>query len=359
MARLFYSMAGEGRGHAARARTLVELLRPRHRITLFTPGDAHALLAPLYAGTDVEVVELPGLRFRYNRRQEVAFLKTGAAGARYLWNLNALVAGLRRRIDADAPDLAIVDFEPALPRAARASGLPFVSVSHQHFLVCCDLSALPFHLRAHARFMSLIVKGYYRGQRETVVSSFYFPPLKRGNGPVTQVGVLLRPAVRDARPRDAGHLLVYLRRFGGPRVLGALKACGLPVRVYGLGAAPPDGALQFLPVDDRQFLDDLAACRALVSTAGNQLVGEALYLGKPVFALPEPRNYEQYINAHFLKASGAGDWTDFHAVEAARLRGFLGRLDFYQARIDRGKLDGNHATLEAIGRNLNGKREEA
>lgn len=352
MGHLFYSLAGEGRGHAARARTLVELLRPHHRITLFTPGDAHALLAPLYEGTDVEIVPVPGMHFYYNRRKEVDFTKTFLGGARFLWNLKMLVRDLRRRIEAQRPDLAIVDFEPSLPRAASACGVPFVSVSHQHFLVCSDLSALPGHLRAHARFMSWIVKGYYSGQRETIVSSFYFPPLKNGNMDFTQVGVLLRPTVLRATPEDRGHLLVYLRKFGSTGVLEALKACGLPVRIYGLGAATPDGPLRFLPIDDVRFLEDLATCRALISTAGNQLVGEALYLGKPVFALPEPKNYEQYINAHFLKASGGGDWTGFHDFDAQRLRAFLDGLGAFRDRIDRRRLDGNPATLAAIRKHL-------
>ena len=48
---------------------------------------------------------------------------------------------------------------------------------------------------------------------------------------------------------------------------------------------------------------------AVVSTAGNQLVGEALYLGKPVLVMPERVNFEQAINAHYLEQSGAG-WVE-------------------------------------------------
>lgn len=78
------------------------------------------------------------------------------------------------------------------------------------------------------------------------------------------------------------------------------------VRMYGLGAQPRRGNLVFRDIDEHRFLEDLATCDAMISTAGNQLVGEALYLAKPVLVLPEARNFEQYINAHFLARSGAG-----------------------------------------------------
>ena len=63
MATIVYSLAGEGRGHATRVRTIVELLRAEHRFVIFAPGDAYDMLAPLYAGSDVGVIRLPGLHF--------------------------------------------------------------------------------------------------------------------------------------------------------------------------------------------------------------------------------------------------------------------------------------------------------
>jgi hypothetical protein len=47
------------------------------------------------------------------------------------------------------------------------------------------------------------------------------------------------------------------------------------------------------------FLEDLAGCRAVISTAGNQLIGVALYLCKPVCVMPEAcvECVEQRLNA--------------------------------------------------------------
>lgn len=352
MARLFFSVSGEGRGHATRVRAVVESLRHEHEITLFASGEAWRFLAPLYRGTRVRVHRIGGLRFHYNAARRLNFSKTAAEAARFLRRLPMLVGMLGRLLEREQPDLVVTDFEPALPRAARRLGVPFISLDHQHFLLTYDLSGLPPGLRRHAAYMALIVRAFYSGQAATIVSSFYFPPLRRGCRDVTQVGVMLRPEVLAARPERGGHLVAYFRRFAGPRLIEALHATGREVRVYGLGAQPAAGRLRFHAIDERRFIEDLAACDALISTAGNQLVGEALHLGKPVLALPEARNFEQYINAHFLAQSGAGAWCEAERAGPAEIARFLARLDTFRPPADPARIHGLPATLAVLRRHL-------
>jgi uncharacterized protein (TIGR00661 family) len=351
MARIFYSMAGEGRGHATRVRALIEELRAEHRVTLFAPGDAYPLLDRTYRGTDVDVVPIPGLRFQYNDHG-LAYVKTGREGVRYLWGLPRLVASLEEMLRCQRPDLVITDFEPALPRAAARCGVPFLSFDHQHFLTTYDLSSLPLGLRLWAKGLGSVVGLFCGGQAETIVSAFFFPPLRASCRDVTQVGVLLRPEILQARRAHGDYLLVYLRRDVPDHVLQTLGGCGRWVKVYGLGPRRREGALEFCPISEGQFMRDLAGCHALVCTAGNQLVGEALYLQKPVFAMPERKNYEQFINAHFLQQSGAGAWSPMCRFEPRLLAGFLDRCEEVRARIRPERVNGNAAAVAAIRRHL-------
>lgn len=350
MAKIFFSLSGEGRGHATRVRAVVEQLRDEHDIVIYAPGEAFNFLRPIYRDTDIKVQRVAGLRFHYTESRRLDFAKTTGQALGYLKRLPSLVAMLKRAIDEHEPDLIISDFEPALPRAARQLGVPYISIDHQNFLTTYDLSSLPPFLRLHAGYMGLVVRAYCRHQVHRVVSSFYFPPLKRGLKNVTQVGVMLRREVTDAEPENQGHLVAYWRRFAGDNVLRALEESGREVRIYGLGKQPTRGNLRFLPIDEHRFVEDLATSDALISTAGNQLVGEALYLGKPVFGMPEARNYEQYINGHFLKQSRAGDTMELEQFDAARLKGFLSRLDDYRANIDRQRINGLPRTLHVVRR---------
>ena len=221
-------------------------------------------------------------------------------------------------------------------------------MSHQHFLLTYDLRCLPRDLRLHAAYMRWIVRAYCSGQVHTVVSSFYFPPLRPGCRNVTQVGVLLRPELRQAAPVRGDYLVAYLRRFAPPQALTALAACRHPVRVYGLGERPAQGRLTFHTVSEAGFLADLVGCAGLVATAGNQLVGEALFLGKPCFVMPEAGNFEQYINAHFLAQTGAGRWMGLEQVVPEALQEFERQLGQYTAGVERRRLDGLPAVLQVI-----------
>ncbi len=347
MPTIWFSLSGEGRGHATRVRTLVEALRGEHRIRLFAPGAAFEFLSDVYAATDVEVTRIPGLMFRY-RGDRLTLAGTLADATRYVRLLSRLVAALRREIDRDPPDLAVWDFEPALPRAARAAGGPLLSLDHQHFFLACDLSDLPWGLFLQARMMVPVVMAACPAPAETVVSSFYFPPLRPGLRNVTRIGPLLRPALLDAEPTDGRHLVAYFRRFAPPHLLDTLARCGREVLVYGLGERPPASGLRFRPIADDSFLVDLASCAAVVCNAGNQLVGEALALGKPVLAIPEESQFEQFINAHYLRAGGGGDWLRLREFGPDSLARFLTNLDRFRGKVDRDRLRGNPAALAAI-----------
>jgi uncharacterized protein (TIGR00661 family) len=352
VAKIFFSLSGEGRGHATRVRALIETLRLENSIAVFASGEAYRFLAPLYRGTGVRLHRIGGLRFHYTPHRRLNYRKTLWEAARFARRLPLLVRMLERRLVDEHPDLVITDFEPALPRAAKNVGIPFISIDHQHFLTTYDLSSLPLFLRLHAWTMAQVVKAYYWGQQETVVSSFYFPPLKPGCRNVTQVGVMLRPEVLSASIENQPHLVAYWRRFASQQVMDALKECGREVRVYGLGVQPRQANLIFRPICERTFLEDLATSSGLVSTAGNQLVGEAQFLGKPVLALPEARNFEQYINASFLAESGGGAWVEMEKASVNHVQDFLNTLDTFRSRINRQKMNGLPDTLAAIRRNL-------
>jgi uncharacterized protein (TIGR00661 family) len=350
MATIFYSIMGEGRGHAARARTVVEELRHRHRIVLYTSHDALEFLAKQYDGADgVEVRQISGLKFHYSAKR-LDLTKSIREGLAMWWDQKKHIAPLVDDIHREQPQLVISDFEPLVPRAAHQCGVPVLSFDHQHFLVAYDLSTLPLWLRAWAKSMTLAVWMFGIGQQKTVVSAFYRPPLRKGYEDVVQVGPLLRPTIRGRQTSEGDFVLSYLRRQTPERVVEMLARLGVPIRIYGLGTRPPLGHAEFFAVDEHSFTESLVTCRAVIAAAGNQLLGEALYLGKPFFALPEGKHFEQCINAHFLKELGGGDWSAVEQVEKPQLDAFMANIEQYRDNL-RGRqseFDGTDAAVAAI-----------
>lgn len=349
MSKLHMSLAGEGRGHATRARTLVEELRRDHEVTLHTFGDAYSFLEPLYRGrTGVEVREIPGVGFRYGRDGRVDYVRTTLGALASLPELVRTTARLTRELETAGADLVVTDFEPLLPRAARRAGIPVVGVDHQSVLAHGDFRRLPRALRSHARFLGAFVDMWTPRPDVRVSSSFYTPAPKRGSEDVEFIGVLLRRAVREAKPVTGEHLVAYLRSGTSPSTIEALRHAPHEVRLYGLGDDVRGGALSPRPISESGFIDDLASCRALVTTAGNQLVGEALHLGKPVLGLPEPGNREQEFNGWFLSESGAGVSVPCASFNLAVLRSFLTSADAY-ARVARSlDVDGTARAIALI-----------
>lgn len=348
MATIHYSISGEGRGHAARAQVLVDLLKERHKVVVLTYGAAWEMLAPHYAKSEVEVRQIPGMRFAYDAKGTLDRPASLMGAMPFLAKLPGRASRLATTLEQDRCDLAVVDFEPLLPRAAELAGIPTMSVDHQQFLTSYDLSALPADLRKEASLLAPFVAPYYKRLVRAVISSFFFAPLKRKAHPIDQIGVLLRPSILQATPENGEHLVAYVRRDAPKNVLHALNRCGRPVRVYGNGPELSYENLRFCSVDPARFAEDLATSTGLVTTAGNQVVGEALSLGKPVLAYPEPGNLEQKINGYFLEESGQG-WSRKAARFNPRLvQKFIERAHALRARIQPERLNGNQVALRAV-----------
>ncbi|MEX0884355.1 MAG: glycosyltransferase family protein, partial [Cyclobacteriaceae bacterium] len=69
--------------------------------------------------------------------------------------------------------------------------------------------------------------------------------------------------------------------------------------------------LVFNQVNEPLFLNKMANCQGLMTTAGFESVGEAMYLGKKVLMVPVKGQYEQQCNALDAVNSGAGVQSSF------------------------------------------------
>ena len=353
MAKIFYSIAGEGRGHATRSQTIIEHLKDKHDITIYASNQSYELLEPVYRGTKVIVKHIEGLVFHYKKNNKVDYVKSIISGLNTLSRFSEIEEKVVNDFNFEKPDLVITDFEPFLPRIANKYDIPFISVDHQQFLCTYDLSKTPFKLRMYAAIMSQFVKLFHKGAKKTIVSSFYFPPLKKSVADTThQIGVLLRPEILNATISNDGFYLAYLRRSVPSSVMEALENSGLPVKIYGLGERETRGNVEFKKIDNKAFVEDLSNCKALISTSGNQLVGEALYLKKPILAMPEKGNQEQHLNGYFLESSGQGMVVDIESLTVELLKEFENKFEYFFENIYRDKLCGNFECFRHIEESL-------
>lgn len=119
------------------------------------------------------------------------------------------------------------------------------------------------------------------------------------------------------------------------------------MKVYGPDRRDCDGNLEFRPAANEPFLADLASCRAVVATAGNQLISEAIHFGKPLLVMPED-SLEQRLNARIVAQWRIGMQTSPAHLPGELLQEFLSRRDEFAANVRTHQRDGLAEALAAI-----------
>jgi uncharacterized protein (TIGR00661 family) len=293
---------------------------------LLAGGNAHDALSPYYP-----VQRIPTLHFVYQRSGRRNQLGTIVENLPAVWDLLTAGSGYRAVVNAlreFKPDVAVCDADPWTHRACAELGVPRISFDHFGIMAYCKPTLSPSDARAAARDVSVYRTLMGRPAR-IIVSSFYeAPPRSRK---VRCIGPLLRDLVRRAAPRRGEHVLVYLNNGRvqlTARLEEALRATRLPMMIYGTEREGNEDNLSFERLDDERFIDHLASCRAVISTAGNQLVGEAMYLGKALLVRPED-SVEQRMNAAAVARLSIGEQVRDEAIDATRIEAFLSRAEEY------------------------------
>jgi UDP:flavonoid glycosyltransferase YjiC (YdhE family) len=107
-----------------------------------------------------------------------------------------------------------------------------------------------------------------------------------------------------------------------------------------------DGNIDYRPRSNEGFVEDLRTARGVVAGGGFSLLSEAVYLGKPVLAMPLHGQFEQLLNGRYLEREGYGVCATEVTPEV--LGDYLDRLGDFEAALGGYKQDGNAVTLQAI-----------
>jgi uncharacterized protein (TIGR00661 family) len=344
--RIAYGVHGYGRGHATRALAVLDALAARHELQLFAGGDAHDLLRTRFP---VSRVPCLGLAYRHGRRDTWLTLRNNLQHLTDLLRGGAGVTAVASEMRDFAPDVVICDAEPWTNAAAQKLGVPRISFDHFGVLVHCEV-ALPLADWFESLLDRLAYRWLMRWPERVLVSSFFRAEPRRPS--VKLVGPLQGALVRRFQPSVGQHLLVYFNQGPSqltPRMLEELASIGSEVRLYGLGCAGQRGAIRFRAPMREGFLEDLASCRAVLSTAGNQLMGEAMAYAKPVLVVPEA-TVEQRLNAREIVRMGIGESLQPAQLDRGAILAFLARADAYAARARELGSDGQAQAVEWLER---------
>jgi uncharacterized protein (TIGR00661 family) len=303
MARIIYGVSGDGYGHAVRAHSVGEGLMERGHDVRFV--GSHRSVAYLNQRFPERVHETLGLRMSY-REGRVAVLSTVLRNAaKLVGSLGTSSRNLSHMLRSFRPEFVITDFEPFTALWARQNGIPYVSLDNQHLLTHCHLDH-PGRFGRDILNAYLTIRLYYGGAKRYLITTFIKAPVRYQ--PATLIDPVLRPRVYQQAPKQGDFLLAYKGAGGENLAMQRVLAdySRVPIRAYGFGISGVYGKTVFKPFCSNEFLDDLAACAGVISSAGHSLVCESLFFEKPLLLVPVAAQYEQLLNAHHVEKIGAG-----------------------------------------------------
>ena len=327
VARVWYSVMGEGFGHALRSDVILSYLVKRHEVVITATDQAYEYLKPRYGN---KVHRIGGGRFIYEHNQ----MKLGKS----VLNLARLAPGLARTVPAlqrltaeFRPDLLISDFEASSRTIAKARHIPCISIDNVQSLTQVKVR-LPAGQGPRHHLARAFITTFYAPSNYYIIPAF---ATHRPRNPKRTfiVPPIVQQDVERLHPGAGDFVLVYQTTASNVAMLKVLRKSGQRFIVYGMGKRKNSANITFKGFSRPGFLDDLRTCSFVIVNGGFTVISEAVYLRKPVLAIPIRNQTEQLYNAHCLREMGYGNYPP--ELSLADLDQFLMELPRYRANLAR------------------------
>ncbi len=338
---ILYGVVGEGFGHATRSKVILDHISQDHEVMVVGSGKAYDYLGRYFGNIrEIEGFELAIDEEGVNRKKSLArFLKTlpkkistnGVAFAKVTFGFS--------------PDVVISDFESFAYLLGATHRKPVISIDNMQALNRCDLDIeLPLDTIDDYIFTKAVIKNKLPNCYHYLISTFFPADVKKERTSVFPP--ILREDVLEARRRWGKHILVYSTSGSEKGLLAELKKTDQKFLVYGFDKKEHDENLEYRPFSEEGFIDDLATSRGVIGNGGFSLISEAVFLGKPYLAIPVENQFEQFLNALYIRKLRYGEY--FREPKKDDIKIFIENLEFYKKNLKRHKQNGNVEVLNHL-----------
>lgn len=325
-------VCGFGYGHSTRQRPILEgLLARGHDVVLVTNDQSFEVFAEQFPEVTNMRVRVPVIHatpdgIDFDATADDPRNSSPEANAAF-WRACGMVEARFGR-----PDVVISDYDQVSAQIAYLFGVPLVTLDQQSKFLgfrCPSIGDYtPYEHRMRLGY-------FFPTARARIATSFFTVDYDSvPEFPVTVIPPILSHDVRGlvAEPAER-HVTVYVSAASHIE-----QSVGELVEVFAgftdhrfevfvdqeVAEVPPNVTVR--ATDRAAFVESLRRSVAVVSTAGHNLVTEALHLRVPMFLLPFA-HYEQQLNARIVAEEGVG--TSAAVLTPDDLGDFLANLDRY------------------------------
>ena len=337
MSKILYGVAGQGAGHSIRSYEVISYLKNQgHDVKIVSHDTGFENLSK-----DFEVEEIAGLNFYYKNNQ-VKYFRTLLVNQLKFFKLSKGFKKIVKIINSFQPDVVITDFEPLTALAANYKKVKLLSIDNQHTISNAKIEVPKKYFISY--FLARLAINLIIPKASAYFSiSFFFPKVTHKKTRLFHP--IVRSDIYKLATAKEDYIFVY-STSKAEKLSEVLKKTDQKYIIYGYDKEEVDGNLTYRKADKQKFAQELARAKAVIASAGFTLISEALYLKKPYLAIPVEKQFEQIVNAYYLKKLGYGNY--FDEIDLTNIKSFIDNIDKYNAKLANYKSQDNSKLLEAV-----------
>ena len=338
---IFYCICGEGMGHAIRSSVILERIKEKYDVYIFSSDRAYNYLNSKFDN----VYEIGGFNTVYINNK-VNNLKTlSNALKRNPTNMKIGYETLYNKARELRPDAIVTDFEIYATMVSKLLDIPLISLDNIHMITQTKI-----HYPASKRMEMLkakgVIKTYVVKPKVHILTSFFYPPVRAKKNAVIYPPVI-REDILKLKPSNGDHIIVYQTSKESGKLVRKLKALkNENFIVYGFNVNKTDGNLTYKEFNEDVFYEDLASAKAVICNGGFTFISEAISLKKPIYSVPAIGNFEQTLNGYYVQRLGYGEYHE--VMNATRVKSFLEKLPKYEKKLSKVKKTDNEGIIKEL-----------
>lgn len=338
---VFYCICGEGMGHAIRSGVIIDRIKDKYDVYIFSSDRAYEYLNSKFEN----VYEIGGFNTVYINNKVNNLQTLANAIKRNPTNIKVGYENLYKKARELRPDVIVTDFEIYATMVSKLLYIPLISLDNIHMITQTKIS-YPEHKRIEMLKAKGVIKTYVVKPKFHILTSFFYPKIRAKKNAVIYPPVI-REDILKLEPTNGDHVVVYQTSRESVKLVRRLKLLkNEHFIVYGFNEDKVDGNLTYKHFNEDEFYDDLASAKAVICNGGFTFISEAISLKKPIYSVPALGNFEQSLNGYYVERLGYGEYHE--VMSAQRVNNFLKRLPKYQKRLSKVKKTNNDGIVKEL-----------
>lgn len=337
---IFYCICGEGMGHAIRSSVIIDRIKDKYDVYIFSSDRAYKYLNEKFDNV-YKIGEFNTVYINNKVNNTKTLIN---ALKRNPLNIKEGYEELYKKARKLSPDVIVTDFEIYATMVSKLLSIPLISLDNIHMITQTAIDYPPKHQGEMLKAKG-VIKSYVIKPKIHILTSFFYPKIKP-----KKRAVLYPPVIREdilkLKPTIEDHIIVYQTSKESVKLVEQLKSLNEKFIVYGFNKDEVDENLTYKLFNENEFYNDLASAKAVICNGGFTFISEAISLKKPIYSVPAIGNFEQTLNGFYVQKLGYGEYHE--EMSPKKVEKFLKRLPKYQEKLAKVKKTNNDGIVNEL-----------